>query len=104
MCYYNNECAGFIEGDTKVVVQFAKRRAFYFDLLSDPSESEPLRLTPELRSRLDEALGRMGARRFDPALMQKGDAPVAGKWKCPAKKPCRHPRTPKGGLFRQKAN
>lgn len=102
MCYYNNECAGFIEGDTKVVVQFAKRRAFYFDLLNDPSESRPLRLTPQLRARLDEALGGMGERRFDPDRMQKGDTPVAGEWKCPADKPCRHPKTPRGGLFRDK--
>ena len=98
-CFYNNQCAGFIEGDIKVVAQMAKGRAFYFDLANDPTEGHPKRLSAPLRERLNKALDQMSTHRFAPDLLQVEDTPVSGEWKCPGSDPCVHPNTPEGGLF-----
>jgi len=100
MCYYKNQCAGFIDGDIKVVAQLAKRRAFFFDLANDPNEDQPRTLTPELRERLNESLDRIGTRRFDSELLLLGAPDLPGEWKCDAETgKCTHPRTPSDGFF-----
>ncbi len=99
-CWYDERCRGFVQDNRKVVFIPEVNRAFWFDLTADPAESNPLPLTSELRARLAETHIIVDSHRTPDWPLERAAVPDHAPWQCPAGEACRHPRSPKDGLFR----
>jgi lipoteichoic acid synthase len=98
-CWFDIRCRGFVGSGTKVVYIPELGRAFWFDLARDPGEEDPRPLDDELARHLLRAHQVIDAHRvleWPPGRAAMNDYPP---WTCPAGQPCRHPRSPAGGLF-----
>ncbi len=99
-CWYDERCRGFVQDGRKVVFVPETNRALWFDLEADPLETKPMPLTAELRDRLQEAHVLVDSHRTPEWPLDRAAVPDYPPWQCPAEETCRHPRSPKSGLFR----
>ena len=99
-CWYDERCRGFVQDRRKVVFVPETNRALWFDLAADPLETRPLPLTAELRERLREAHVLVDSHRTPEWPLDRAAVADYGPWQCPVGETCRHPRSPKSGLFR----
>jgi arylsulfatase A-like enzyme len=101
VCWFETHCRGFVIGTRKVVEVPRSNSAFWFDLAVDPDEQHPRRLTPELRALLPALRQVVHAHQTRTWPFELTTTRRYGEWRCPPGKPCRHPATPPGGLFRR---
>ncbi|MCB9701636.1 MAG: sulfatase-like hydrolase/transferase [Myxococcales bacterium] len=94
-CWFEQRCAGFVVGDRKVIVEPQTDEAWYYDLLRDPEESNPLALTRELEAELrnhERELARYRARKWD---VKWGEVAYP-LWLCAkGSSICKHPKAKK---------
>ena len=98
-CWFDIRCRGFVGAGKKVVFIPELGRAFWFDLASDPGEESPRPLDDSLAAHLGRAHLVIDSHRtleWPPGRAAMNDYPP---WTCPAGQPCRHPKSPPGGLF-----
>ncbi len=94
-CWFEMRCRGFVLGDYKVVHEPQADATWYYDLVADPDEADPIAidktLTAEL-TQLQETLRQFRAEDYKVAL----GAVNVGDWRCAAKKrSCRHSKAKK---------
>jgi arylsulfatase A-like enzyme len=98
-CWFDGKCRGYVDGGVKVVMVPESDQSFAFDLATDPGERKPR----PLGRREQGVLGRIGAiidqHRTDTWPFELGQLDIFAPWRCPTGRPCRHPRSPPGGMF-----
>lgn len=98
-CWFDIRCRGFVGAGKKVVYIPELARAFWFDLARDPAEEDPRPLDDQLAAHLLRAHRIIDSHRvleWPPGRAAMDDYPP---WRCPAGQPCRHPKSPAGGMF-----
>ncbi|HKE15842.1 MAG TPA: sulfatase-like hydrolase/transferase [Kofleriaceae bacterium] len=98
-CWQDARCRGLVDGGRKVVSVPDAHTAFWFDLAADPEERSPQRLTAELERLLRQASALVNAHRTGDWPPERAAMNEFPPWSCPAGQPCRHPRSPPGGMF-----
>ena len=90
-CYYELRCRGFVSGTDKVVVVPNTGRGYYFDLVSDPDETNPRPVPAALREfipTMTRILDEYQTRSFPLTL---GETRPYGDWVCANNQKCTHP-------------
>jgi lipoteichoic acid synthase len=98
-CWFDGKCRGYVEGEVKVVAVPESGHVFAFDLDRDPAEGRARPLGERERAVLGRVERLIDRHRtavwpFELAAMERFPP-----WRCPPRRPCRHPNSPPGGMF-----